>query len=65
MTKGVAMANKKLVDLLLQDENAKVFNEEFDTLSGSDWVCLLLKKPSLLINAIVAKYLMPLFREQR
>ena len=45
MTKGVAMANKKLVDLLLQDENANVANEEFDTLSGSDWVCLLLKKP--------------------
>ena len=45
MTKGVAMANKKLVNLLLQDENANVANDEFDTLSGSDWVCLLLKKP--------------------
>ena len=45
MTKAVAMANKKLVDLLLQDENANVANDEFDTLSGSDWVRLLLKKP--------------------
>ena len=45
MTKGVAMANKKLVDLLLQDDNANVANEEFETLSGSDWVCLLSKKP--------------------
>ena len=38
------MANKKLVDLLLQDENANVANEEFETLSGSDWVRLLSKK---------------------
>ena len=45
MTKGVAMANKKLVNLLLQDENANVANEEFETLSGSDWVRLLSKKP--------------------
>ena len=33
MTKGVAMANKKLVNLLLQDENANVANEEFETLT--------------------------------
>ena len=39
------MANKKLVDLLLQDENANVANEEFETLSGSDWVRLLSAKP--------------------
>ena len=39
------MANKKLVDLLLQDENANVANEEFETLGGSDWVRLLSKKP--------------------
>ena len=45
MTKGVAMANKKLVNLLLQDENANVANDEFETLSGSDWVRLLSKKP--------------------
>ena len=38
------MANKKLVDLLLQDENANVANKEFETLSGSDWVRLLSKK---------------------
>ena len=45
MTKGVAMANKKLVNLLLQDENANVANEEFETLIGADWVRLLSKKP--------------------
>ena len=45
MIKGVAMANKKLVDLLLQDENANVANEEFETLIGADWVRLLSKKP--------------------
>ena len=45
MTKGEAMANKKLVDLLLQDENANVANDEFETLSGSDWVRLLSAKP--------------------
>ena len=45
MTKGVAMANKKLVNLLLQDENANVANDEFETLSGSDWVRLLSAKP--------------------
>ena len=45
MTKGVAMANKKLVDLLMQDENANVASDEFETLSGSDWVRLLSKKP--------------------
>ena len=39
------MANKKLVDLLLQDENANVANDEFETLSGSDWVRLLSAKP--------------------
>ena len=39
------MANKKLVDLLLQDEKAKVSDEDFETLSGSDWVRLLSKKP--------------------
>ena len=31
MTEGEAMANKKLVDLLQQDENANVANEEFET----------------------------------
>ena len=45
MTKGVAMANKKLVNLLLQDENANVANEEFETLSGNNWVRLLSAKP--------------------
>ena len=39
------MANKELVDLLLKDENAIVAKEEFETLTGSDWVRLLSKKP--------------------
>ena len=59
MTKGVAMANKKLVDLLLQDENANVANDEFETLSGSDWVNTPMTLPLCASMVSARSFIMP------
>ena len=65
MTKGVAMANKKLVNLLLQDEMPMLQTMNLKLFPAVIGYGCCQKSPSLLTNASVAKYLMPLFREQR